>query len=197
MSNATTEAIAKLKQNGVMELANVFNQHRPALRKMVDYRLNDRLRGRIDASDIIQETFLKARNELQDYIRAPRYSPSVWLRVLNKRALAETHRKELAKRRMPAALDHSEAAIEALSESMRSPSEVAVQSDLYNQLTDLFGALSEIDREILVIHHIEQVAIEDAAAELDIPVENAIKRYMRAIRRLRSLAKNQIGVLTH
>lgn len=197
MSSSSTEAIEKLRQNGVLELANVFSQQRAALRKMVDYRLNDRLRGRIDASDVIQETFLKARNELQDYIKAPRYSPSVWLRVLNKRALAETHRKELAKRRMPDAVDHSQAAIEALSESVRSPSEVAVQSDLYARLTELFGSLSEIDQEILVIHHIEQVAIEDAAAELDIPVENAIKRYMRAIRRLRSLAKHQIGTLTH
>lgn len=52
----------------------------------------------------------------------------------------------------------------------------------------------EIDREILVLRHIEELSISEAAAELNISVDTAKKRHLRAIRRLQELCSGLNGL---
>lgn len=195
MNSKSNEFRRRVAANGSAELAKLFDENRERLKRMVSYRLDSRLRGRVDASDIVQNTFLKAYNELDDYVQSSAFSPTVWLRVLNKRSLAEVHRVERAKRRMPSEQVRgiSPSLFDAISESMESPSEFLAKAELYQQLTDLFSDLSETDREIIVIHHIEQQSIQETAAELGITQDTAAKRYIRAIRKLKSLARRELS----
>lgn len=189
---------SRVKKCGPAELARLFDENRERLKRMVVYRLDSRLRGRVDASDVVQNTFLKASAELDDYLKSPQFAPSVWLRVLNKRSLAETHRTERAKRRMPdeKVQGLSPSLFEALSTSMESPSQFVEKAELYHQLTQLFADLPATDREIIVIHHIEQQSLEETATELGISTASAAKRYIRAIRKLKALAKQELEQTT-
>ena len=57
--------------------------HRDRLRRMVALRLDERLKGRIDPSDVIQEAFLEATERRADHTReAEPMSPFLWLRFL-------------------------------------------------------------------------------------------------------------------
>ena len=49
---------------------------------MVAFRLDQRLQGRIDPSDVIQETYLEASNRLAEYLRQPSMPFFLWLRFL-------------------------------------------------------------------------------------------------------------------
>ena len=40
-------------------LAEAFSQHRPRLRRMIQLRLDRRLQGRVDPSDVVQEAYLE------------------------------------------------------------------------------------------------------------------------------------------
>lgn len=195
MSSKSDEFKRRVAANGSTELARLFDENRERLKRMVSYRLDSRLRGRVDASDIVQNTFLKASSELDSYLQSSDFSPTVWLRVLNKRSLAETHRVERAKRRMPSEQIRgmSPSLFDAISESMESPSEFLARAELYQQLTELFDDLSETDREIIVIHHIEQQSIQETATELGITPGSAAKRYIRAIRKLKTLARRELS----
>ena len=195
MNLTTAEFKSRIEANGPAELATLFGESREQLKRMISYRLDTRLRGRIDASDVVQNTFLKACDELDAYMKQSEFSPTVWLRVLNKRSLAETHRLERAKRRMPDVNINvlSPSIFDSISDSRDSPSEFVATAELYEQVTKLFAGLSETDREVIVIHHIEQQTIEETAAELCISVGSAMKRYVRAIRKLKSLAQEQLS----
>ena len=48
--------------------------------------------------------------------------------------------------------------------------------------------MQELDREILILHHVEDLTIYEAAVKLEVSVECAMKRYLRAIKRLRDRA---------
>ena len=67
----------------------------PRLRRMVSVRLDVRLSGRIDPSDVLQETYIDAINHLGDYLRDPKIPFFLWLRLLTGHRLAKLHRFHL------------------------------------------------------------------------------------------------------
>ena len=52
-------------------LQELFSRYRDRLRRMVRLRLSRRLAGRIDDSDVLQESFLEIAKHLEDYLRDP------------------------------------------------------------------------------------------------------------------------------
>jgi hypothetical protein len=49
----------------------LFGRYRDRLRAMVRLRLNRRLQGRVDPSDVLQEAYLEVCKGFQGYMRAP------------------------------------------------------------------------------------------------------------------------------
>ena len=190
MTMSKTNTIEDLRKHGAEALDRLFHERRAELRRMVSGRLNRNLHGRVDESDVVQNTFLKAHEGLQDYLSDPKYSPSDWLRILNRRSLAETHRLELARRRMPSQeqFQTTSSVLDCLAKSMSTASSMVAQTEQYEKLRNLLAGMSELDREILVLHHVEDLTIYEAAVKLEVSVECAMKRYLRAIKRLRDRA---------
>lgn len=53
------EELAKLRQGGEVGLADVFSEHRGRLERMVRFRLDQSLRGRIDPDDVLQDAYIE------------------------------------------------------------------------------------------------------------------------------------------
>ena len=82
--------------------------HRDRLRRMVALRLDHRLRGRIDPSDVIQEAFLEATERRSEYdCQSDPMPPFLWLRFLTLQRLQLVHRRQLGTRSRDAARDIS------------------------------------------------------------------------------------------
>ena len=62
---------------------------------MVALRLDQRLQGRIDPSDVIQEAYLEASARLAEYLRNPSMPFFLWLRFLTGQKLVTLHRHHL------------------------------------------------------------------------------------------------------
>ena len=73
----------------------LFTPHRDRLRRMVAVRLDHRLRGRVDPSDVIQESALDAARRLPEYAQNPSAPFYLWLRYLTGQRLMEQHRRHL------------------------------------------------------------------------------------------------------
>src|SRR5262245_46281649 len=74
---------------------------------MVALRLDRRLQGRIDPSDVIQETYLEAWTRLPEYLRQPGMPFFLWLRFLTGQKLVTLHRHHLGRRMRDAAREIS------------------------------------------------------------------------------------------
>jgi RNA polymerase sigma-70 factor (ECF subfamily) len=76
-------------------IVELLEHYRPRLRRMVALRLDPRLRGRVDASDAIQEGYLDAIRRLDEFIRDPSVPFYIWLRFLVGQRVQEQHRRHL------------------------------------------------------------------------------------------------------
>src|ERR1700724_1902169 len=73
----------------------LLDRYRGRLRRMVALRLDQRLQGRIDPSDVIQETYLEASARLGEYLRQSSMPFFLWLRFLTGQKMQVLHRHHL------------------------------------------------------------------------------------------------------
>ncbi len=178
--------------------------HHPRLRRMVAIRLDPRLRGRVDPSDVLQETYLEAVRLLPGYLRQRPLPFFLWLRQLAGTRLAKAHRRHLgalrrdARREVPLAPGpvpgvSSAALADHLVGPASRPSEVAVRGELRRRLADALDRMDPLDREVLTLRHFEQLTNGEAARALGLTDGAASKRYVRALERLRDLLGGSPG----
>jgi RNA polymerase sigma-70 factor (ECF subfamily) len=75
--------------------AAILAPYRDRLRRMVALRLDYRLKGRIDPSDVLQEAFLQASHGLPKYLEQEERPFFLWLRWLTGMSLQGVHRRHL------------------------------------------------------------------------------------------------------
>ncbi len=181
---------------GLAAVVELLERYRGRLRRMVALRLDPRLQGRVDASDVIQEGYLDALRRLDEFIRDPAVPFYIWLRFLVGQRVQEQHRRHLGtagrdvgrevaiyRGAMPGASTGALAA--RLLDRLTSPSQAAVRAERKIRLQEALNRMDPLDREILVLRHSEQMTNGDAAAALGLDKLAASKRYNRALTRLK------------
>jgi RNA polymerase sigma-70 factor, ECF subfamily len=187
-------------------LNEMFARHRERLRRMVQMRLDWRLQGRIDASDVIQDAWLEATRRLADYLGNPVMPLFLWLRFLVGERLLILHRQHLGVKMRDARREVSlyrdalpEASSAALAAQLlgehTSPSEAAVRAEQLLRLQEAINQLDPLDREVLSLRHFEQLSRAETAQVLGIEEAAAAKRYIRALKRLKDTLAGMPGGL--
>jgi RNA polymerase sigma-70 factor (ECF subfamily) len=198
-----TEALLhRVAQADALAADELWERHRPALRRMIDLRMDHALSRRIDASDIVQDVLLKANQRLADYLHNPSMSFHLWLRQIATDQLIDAHRRhrQAGKRSMdrerPLALgrpggfaeDRSSLDLAAqLRDPSPTPAAVALRHELECRFREALSHLDDDDREIIVLRHFEQLSNGEAARALGLSDPAAGMRHLRALRRLRAL----------
>lgn len=187
-------------------LGSLLTPYRDRLRRMVALRMDRRLQGRIDPSDVIQETFLEASTRLAEYERNPSMPFFLWLRFLAAQKLVTLHRHHLGVRMRNAGQqvplfpgpqpEPSSAALAArlVAHDLR-PSEVAIRAERKVRVQEALDRLRPMDREVLALRHFEQLSRAEIAQVLDVSEAAAAKRYIRALERLREALRCSAGGL--
>jgi RNA polymerase sigma-70 factor (ECF subfamily) len=179
--------------------------HHERLRRTVALRLDPRVRGRVDPSDVLQEAYLEAAARLPEYLRDPRLPFALWLRLVVCERLSKLHRHHLGAKRRSAGREVSlgeevpEASSVVLADVLAGsgdrPSEAAARAELRARLQAVLEQMDPLDREALALRHFEQLSTAEAARMLGINEAAAAKRYLRAIDRLRELLASTPGGL--
>ena len=185
-------------------LAALFEQHRERLRRMVELRLDPRLRARLDASDVVQEAFLDVARDLDAYLADPKLPPLLWLRLHVGRRLATLHRQHLGTRMRNAGREISlyqgalpQASSAALASMLlgrhTSPTQAAQRAERMLRVQEALNSLDPIDREVLALRHFEQLSRAEVCLLFGITQEAGAKRYFRALRRLKDILATMPG----
>jgi RNA polymerase sigma-70 factor (ECF subfamily) len=72
-----TDPVDRLRGGDRGALAELFDTHRDRLRRMVELRIDARLRSRLDPSDVLQEAFLDVARGLESYLADPNLPPAL------------------------------------------------------------------------------------------------------------------------
>ncbi len=176
----------------------LLTRHEAKLRRVVAFRLDPRLQGRIDPSDIVQEAYLEAVEHRAAYLRQPPVPFFLWLRGIVGNKLRELHRFHLGTEMRDARREVSlyrgtlpEASSAALAAHLlghaTGPSEAAMRAEAKVRLQEALNRMDPLDREVLVLRHLEQLTPAETAQVLGIKEKAAGMRYVRALRRLKDI----------
>jgi RNA polymerase sigma-70 factor (ECF subfamily) len=172
-------------------------ESRQRLRRMVAFRLDHRLQGRIDPSDVLQDAYIEAWQDLQTYLRQPAMPFFLWLRGIAGNKLRELHRHHLGTQmrdpRREVSIDGAlpETTTTALAAgllgNLTRASEEAIRLETKLQLEDALNAMDPLDREVHALRHFEQLSPAETAQVLGIKEKAAGMRYVRSLRRLKEI----------
>jgi RNA polymerase sigma-70 factor (ECF subfamily) len=188
------------------DLVELFDRNRDRLRRMVQVRLDRRLQGRVDSSDVLQEAQLDVLRRAGEYVANPTMPPFLWLRYLTAQRLMVLHRHHLDTRARDAAQEVSlyrGALPEATSVSLAamllgrltSPTRAAHRAEMKIRLQEALNGMDPIDREVLTLRHFEELSNSETAEVLNLSKSAACNRYLRALKRLREILSSMPGFL--
>jgi RNA polymerase sigma-70 factor (ECF subfamily) len=178
-------------------LGRLLDRHRDRLRRMIALRLDRRVAGRLDPSDVVQEALTDAGRKLCEYARERPLPFYPWLRRLAAERLALAHRRHIGAagrsvcRERPGDPQRPDGSgsppIDRLASSGTSPSGNYRREEMRRRVRGALDALGEGDREVLILRYLEDLPFAEVAAVLGI-TENAAKvRHFRALERMRKV----------
>jgi RNA polymerase sigma-70 factor (ECF subfamily) len=181
----------------------IVAESRQRLRRMVAFRLDHRLQGRIDPSDVLQDAYIEAWQDLDAYLRLPALPFFLWVRGIAGNKLRELHRRHLGTqmrdpRREVSLYDDAlpetttTALAAGLLDHLTRASEAAIRVELKLRLQDALNTMDPLDREVLALRHFEQLSPAETAQVLGIKEKAAGMRYVRALRRLKEILSGLI-----
>jgi RNA polymerase sigma-70 factor (ECF subfamily) len=204
--SSDTDDLARLAGGDPRAVAEAFARYRNRLRQMVKLRLDRRLQGRVDPSDVLQEAYLDAAGRAAEYTAHPTMSLFLWLRYLTGQRLLIIHRQHLGTKMRDAGQEVSlyrGALPQASSVSLAaqllgritSPSLAAMRAEMQVRLQDALNGMDPMDREVLTLRHFEELSNAETAAVLGVQKSAASNRYIRALKRLREVLSSIPGFL--
>jgi RNA polymerase sigma-70 factor (ECF subfamily) len=201
-----TELIQRAAAGDAQALNALFGLYRERLRWMVRLRLNRRLQGRVDPSDILQDAYLEICKGLADYLRQPKLPFFLWLRHVTGQQLIAAHRRHLGAQMRDAAQEVSlyrgslpEADSVSLAAQllgrMTTASRAVIRAEDQLQVQAALNSLEPLDREVLALRHFELLSNEETAQVLGLKKSAASNRYVRALKRLKEILASIPGFL--
>jgi RNA polymerase sigma-70 factor (ECF subfamily) len=173
--------------------AQLLDRHRPYLRRLVEARLDSRLRARVDPSDVVQEAQLEAARRLEGYLGQPPMPFRLWLRQItyDRLLMVRRHHVRAARRAVEREVALSDGSSCQLAQQVLAggptPSQQLVQRELARRVQKAVGQLPEGEREVLIMRNLEGLSNREVAQVLQMDPATSSRRYGRALIRLRDL----------
>jgi RNA polymerase sigma-70 factor (ECF subfamily) len=200
------DLLRRLEVGDERALVELFARHRDRLRRMVRLRLDRRLQGRIDSSDVLQEAHLEVARRAREYLERPTMPPYLWLRFLTGQALLALHRHHFGARMRDPAQEvslrphgppraTSISLAEMLLGRLTSPTLAARRAEMQTRLQEVLNTMEPLDREVVALRHFEELSNGEVAQVLGLSKTAASNRYLRALGRLKKMLEEIPGLL--
>ena len=195
-SEKTQQLLCAARGGDADAVNELMDRHRDSLRRMVQARLDRAVAQRVDASDVVQDVLLEAHGRLTDFIQNGSMPFHLWLRHLAKDRMIDVHRRHRAQRRSVTREQHAPQSADVssafdlfaqISNQELTPAAASIRKEIETRFLGALDQLDDIDREILLMRHCEQLGNSEVAELLGLSQPAAGMRYLRALRRLRSV----------
>jgi RNA polymerase sigma-70 factor (ECF subfamily) len=186
--------LALAREGNRQALGQLLESYRSYLALLARLQISRRLQGKVDAADLVQETFLEAHRHFGQFRGICEAEFVSWLRQILAANLAMLVRRYLGTQRRDVRLER-ELALE-LDESSRvldqgllapssSPSQRAAQREQALLLADALARLPEAYREVIILRHLEGLSFPDVARRMNRSLDSVKNLWTRALGQLR------------
>lgn len=198
-SSETQELLISARAGSAASRSALLERHRDALRRLVAMRLDRAVQRRVDVSDVVQDAMIEADRRLSTYLEETPLPFRLWLRQIARDRVIDAHRRHRgAERRSvdreqalnpPSFADQSafDLAGQLADRRELTPAAALLRRELETRFREAVERLDETDREIVEMRHVEKLTNQETAQSLGLSEPAAGMRYLRAVRRLRTL----------
>jgi RNA polymerase sigma-70 factor (ECF subfamily) len=170
-----------------------LERFRPYLMLLARLHLGRQAPGKLDASDVVQQTLLEAHRKRGQFRGGTEAERAGWLRRMLAcnladavRALGRAKRDAAREQSLEAALEQSSARLAVwLAAEQSSPSAQAVRHEQAVRVALALAALPEANREAVVLRYYEGLSLDDISARLGrtpAAVAGLLKRGLKQLR---------------
>jgi RNA polymerase sigma-70 factor (ECF subfamily) len=195
--NEQTQNLLNLRKEGDHTAWNVLLQrHRSAVQRLVHMRLDNRIRQRVGVSDVVQDVMIEANRRIDRYLENPGIEFHLWIRQITKDRIIDAHRRHRATSKRSVDREHRlyqgggvNHSTMNLANQLRdddlTPAAQATRKEMADRMEDALLELNDVDRDIIIMRHYEQLSNDEVSRALDLKPAAASMRYLRALRKLR------------
>jgi RNA polymerase sigma-70 factor (ECF subfamily) len=196
MTAVPEELLQEARAGDAATLGRLLELYRSYLALLARVQIGQRLQGKADASDLVQETFLEAHRNFARFRGTSEGELVAWLRQILAANLADLFRRYLGtqgrdvrlEREIADALDRSAVLLDGgLVAPGSSPSQQAARREQAVLLADALAKLPEDYRDVLVLRHLEGLTFPEIARRMGRSLDSVEKLWMRGLARLRQV----------
>ena len=198
----TEELLFQAKGGDESAVNQLMGRHRNSLRQLVRMRLDQKIQRRVGVSDVVQDVLVEANRRIQRYLDNPVMPFHLWLRQIARDRIIDAHRRHRTSARRsvdreqavsaPRGYDQSSFQLAAmLNDNRLTPAAAALQKEMARRVEQALTKLEDKDCEIIVMRHYEMLTNQEIASALSLTEPAASMRYLRAIRRLKSVLQQE------
>jgi RNA polymerase sigma-70 factor (ECF subfamily) len=182
-------------------LGQLLERYRNYLSLLARVQIGQRLQGKADELDLVQETFLEAHKNFHRFQGTSEPQFAAWLRQILAANMANLLRRYLGtqgrdirlERDIAHAFDQSSMALDrAFVAAESSPSQQASRREQSVLLADALSELPADYREALVLRHLEGLTFPQVAERMGRSVDSVEKLWLRGITRLRKAVEGTL-----
>jgi RNA polymerase sigma-70 factor (ECF subfamily) len=167
-------------------------EYRDYLHLLARLQIDPRLRGKVDPSDVVQQTLVKAHQHRDQFRGQTAAEQAGWLRRILVNTLVDAARKfgrELDRERpLEQQVNDSSARLEAwLAADQSTPSEAAVRQEQLLRVARALARLPDDQRTAIELHHLRDQPVADIAVSMDRTEASVAGLLRRGLKRLREL----------
>jgi RNA polymerase sigma-70 factor (ECF subfamily) len=188
------EQIEHAKSGDSRILGELLSGYEGYLRMLAEVQIGRSLRGKVDACDIVQETFLEAHRAIQRFqgTEAPQFV--AWLKAILSARLANTMRHYLGTQARDLRLEHKiQEEIDQSSLSFggiivdphSSPSQHVAGAEQSRLVAEAVSRLPDDYRQAIVLRHIDGMSFPDIAKVMERSVDSVEKLWLRGVTQLK------------
>ena len=193
LDSETMQLVQQARSGHGQAFEQLFDRHRPYLKKVVGLRLDAAIRSRVDPSDVVQDAYLEAHRRFGNYVQSPALPFRLWLRQIACDESMKAHRRhrQTAKRSVDReiALPEQSSMLLArrLQGMMSSPSQKVQRKETAKLIREAIQQLSPHERDVVIMRHYEGLSNQEIGILLDVEPATVSKRHGRAMLRLHEI----------
>lgn len=189
------ELLSRARQGDAEALGTLLQSYRNHLRVLAEQRLGARVRARVDASDIVQQTLLEAQRDLPAFRGELEEELLAWLNRILQNNVYQTVQQHLAVQKRSARVEQSlhkplaggQTLGDLLADDVSSPSQKALRGEAHLQLAEAIERLPEDQRQAVRLRHLEGYTLKEIAAAMqrsEVAAAGLIKRGLQRLKHL-------------
>ncbi len=186
--------LSRAKQGDTEALGQLLELYRNYLKLLARVQIGRRLQGKVEPSDILQETFLEAHRNIERFRGSTEREFVAWLRQILSAIFANQIRRYFGTKRRDIRLERdlaqdvdqsSRALVRALVSPQSSPSQQAARRERSVLLADALSKLPDDYREVIILRHLEDLGFSEVSQRMCRTEDSVKNLWARALARLR------------